>query len=430
MIPFRRFSEDLAMDILIDKAFYIHERERQVITYRDLFRDLENMTEIPRLLRSSNPYEIFLSVVRSLIAGTRLELIDHDMSTTELQNLGIDAKNLDERIPAQPIRLPDFGELVRLINFGKENWSLGLFTSGTTGRPKRVLHSFENLTRSVRFGPKYFNNVWGFCYNPSHMAGIQVFFQALLNGNTIVYLFDEEKRNVPELIKKYEITNLSATPTFYRTILPWIKEPLPQVTRVTLGGEKYDPVLEKSLRVAFPNAKITNIYASTEAGTLLVSSGEEFAIPPEMNSYLKIAEDGELLIHKHLLGKSEDLILQGEWYHTGDIVEVTQSGSLKFVARKTEMINVGGYKVNPHEVEEEIKKVPGVIDAYVYSRANRITGNIVVADVVKSKDSDADTLESLIYTRLAEALQSWKIPRIINFVEALPLTRTGKKVRQ
>jgi acyl-coenzyme A synthetase/AMP-(fatty) acid ligase len=94
------------------------------------------------------------------------------------------------------------------------------------------------------------------------------------------------------------------------------------------------------------------------------------------------------------------------------------------------MINVGGYKVNPHEVEEEIKKVSGVVDARVSARINRLTGNILMAEVVKLNDLDETELEKKIFQELSTRLQSFKIPRIMRFVPKLRLTRSGKKERQ
>ncbi|MFN3692047.1 MAG: AMP-binding enzyme [Fervidobacterium sp.] len=87
--------------------------------------------------------------------------------------------------------------------------------------------------------------------------------------------------------------------------------------------------------------------------------------------------------------------------------------------------------MNPNEVEEEIKKVNGVLDAYVYAKSNRLTGNIIVADVVIDKEQYSEKeIEKEIYEKLKNNLQSWKIPRILNFVDNLSLTRTGKKVRK
>jgi acyl-coenzyme A synthetase/AMP-(fatty) acid ligase len=228
----------------------------------------------------------------------------------------------------------------------------------------------------------------------------------------------------------HKITNISATPTFYRRMLAEIDNEFPGVKRITLGGEKFDPSIEKQLAGLFPNAVIRNIYASTEAGTLFSATNDVFYINPQLKPYTRFTQDGELLIHKDLLGDFNSTDLQGDWYHTGDMVEFIDPDHFKFVSRKSEMINVGGYKVNPHEVEEEIRKVDGVLDARVKARSNRITGNILTAEVTRSGNLPESDLENTILKHLRESLQEFKIPRLFKFVDKLELTRTGKKERQ
>jgi acyl-coenzyme A synthetase/AMP-(fatty) acid ligase len=415
----------------VDKIFLIDVERSLVKTYSEFFRDLENKKCLNKIIKASNPYDVFLLVTRSLLAGVTVDLIDSDLSDSEIVRLGITDRDLSEKLELERIRIPDFEIFKESVLLGSKTWKIGLYTSGTTGRPKKVYHTFHTLARNVKIGSKYADNIWAFAYNPAHVAGVQVFFQALMNQNPIVFVFDLEKQKIPFALEKYKVTNISATPTFYRTILPLFEKPVETIYRVTLGGEKFDPGLEGELRKVFPNAKIVNIYASTEAGTLLSTDGEFFSIPAGKERYFKIADDGELLVHKEYLGESTDVILDGEWYHTGDIVEFTEDGRIKFVGRKNEMINVGGYKVNPNEVEEEIKKINGVLDAYVYARKNQLTGNILVAEVVlKDKELNLQEMEKIIYENLRTSLQNWKIPRIIKFVDEIKLTRTGKKVRQ
>lgn len=415
----------------MDKLFLVDEKRNEIKTYKDFFKDLEQIKKLENVIYESSPYLIFLKLVRSIIDGLTIELLDYDLSNEEIRRLGIKKDSLENKTTVSNIKITNFEDFNKLIYKGKSKWKIGLYTSGTTGRPKKVYHTFDSLTRNVKTGEKFRENVWAFAYNPTHIAGIQVFFQALLNLNTIIYIFDMNRKDIPILLNKYKVTNISATPTFYRTFLPEIKLSLNTIKRITFGGEKFDPTLENDLRKAFPNAKIVNIYASTEAGTLLTSRGEYFEIPEEKKEYFKISKDGELLIHNILLGESTEINTQNGWYHTGDIVEIIGENKIRFVGRKTEMINVGGYKVNPNEVEDEIKKVNGVLDAYVYAKKNRLTGNIIAADIVVDKDKfDVKEVEKEIYEKLNGSLQSWKIPRILNFVDNLSLTRTGKKVRK
>jgi len=239
-----------------------------------------------------------------------------------------------------------------------------------------------------------------------------------------------DRKIIEETLNRFQVTHISATPTFYRSIIPYIKQQIPTVERLTMGGEKYDETLENILIKIFPNAEIRNVYASTEAGSIFSAKGDIFRISERLRDKIKINEDNELLIHKSLLGESETLKLDGEWYRTGDLVEKIDDDHFKFISRKTEMINVGGYKVNPHEVENEIKKVEGVIDVLVKARNNRITGSILTAEVEVMEGINKKEKEKEIIKVLEKNLQNWKIPRIITFVDNIELTRTGKKVRK
>lgn len=414
----------------MNKIFLVDPKRDMQKTYFDFYKDLQNTRFVHRVIKASTPYDVFLMTVRSLIGGVTVDLLDSDLSDSEIAKLGIN-EDLNTQIPLNQISVSDFSCFVELVKAGAKSWEVGLYTSGTTGRPKKVYHTFETLTRNLKTGAKYSDNIWAFAYNPTHIAGIQVFFQALMNQNPMIYVFDLEKSKIVKFFYEYEITNVSATPTFYRTVLPLFKRPVQSVTRVTLGGEKYDPSLENEIKRVFPNAKTTNIYASTEAGTLLTANQEYFEIPAGKEKFFKTADDGELLVHIDYIGKSTELVLDGEWFHTGDIVERTDDGKIKFVGRKNEMVNVGGHKVNPNEIEEEIKKLDFVADAYVYGKRNQLTGNIIVAEVIlKNKTDNQEKIELIIYKHLQNNLQSWKIPRIIRFVDEIKLTRTGKKVRE
>ena len=114
-----------------------------------------------------------------------------------------------------------------------------------------------------------------------------------------------------------------------------------------------------------------------------------------------------------------------EWYNTGDLIEIIHEKPLKFrfISRKSDMINVGGYKVNPLEVEETILTLAGIRDVRVFSKSNSVLGNIICCEVVCDNDQ---IIESSIRTFLQTKIQEFKIPRIIRFVEELSTTRTGK----
>jgi len=226
------------------------------------------------------------------------------------------------------------------------------------------------------------------------------------------------------LINKYQITHISATPTFYRLLLPK-ENSYGSIRRATFGGEKSDAGLFEKIKQIFPNVKINNIYASTEAGSLFASNGDCFQIPNEIKEFIKV-EENELLIHKCLLGESKSFIFNNNYYHTGDLIEWVDknAGLFRFKNRKNELINVGGYKVNPNEVENIILQIDGVQQAVVYGKSNSVLGNILCADIKIEKGKELT--ESKIRKILSETLQDYKIPRIIKFTDNIILTRTGK----
>ena len=392
-------------------------------SYGELFKAVSGSEEYFPLLRTNDLFSFFVNFVKALIAGKPLTLIDSDINIVELD--GIEEACINRKEPIERIACKDMGEVIAALK--ESNSEITLFTSGTTGQPKKVVHTVSTLTRSVRLGEKYANQVWAFAYNPTHMAGLQVFFQAFENQNTLVNVFMKSRDEVYRLFSEKQITNVSATPTFYRLLLPF-EQACPLVRRVTLGGEKSDQCLYAAIRRVFPNAKINNVYASTEAGSLFASNGESFRIPEAIQEKIKVVDD-ELLIHRSLLGRSDSYIFTDDYYHTGDLIEWVDKPNavFRFKSRKNDLINVGGYKVNPEEVELEIMAIGGVCQANVYGKANSILGEVLCADVVMAPN--VKLTEQDIRKRLSLRLQDFKIPRRIRFVEELSVTRTGKLKR-
>lgn len=411
---------------MIDKKFYSDIRTGKSITYNQLIEDVQKTKSYSSYCKSGDYYDVFKHVVISLIFGKEIIMLDSDFSDIELKKL-VDDEDIFATETVNISTTIDEENFMYLMTSKTDSWKITLFTSGTTGLPKKVTHSFSSISRQVKKNENHADDIWGFAYNPTHMAGIQVLFQALVNKNHIIRLFGLDSKEIIGEIKSKGITHISATPTFYRLLIP-PSDTCPSVQRLTSGGEKFDERTLHQLKSLFPNAKLTNVYASTEAGTLFASKGNEFVIKEEMREMV-CAREGELLIHKSILGESVLINADDAWYHTGDLIEVMCEDPLTFhfISRKNEMINVGGYKVNPTEVEGILRECEGVLDAYVYPKVNRIMGNIILCDVVRA---DASVQEKSIREQLQLKLQEFKIPRVIRFVEQLNITRTGKISRQ
>jgi acyl-coenzyme A synthetase/AMP-(fatty) acid ligase len=323
-----------------------------------------------------------------------------------------------------------------------------LTTSGTTGKPKIVLHDLERLFGRIRRPKTDTKSVrWLLTYHPGSFAGMQVMLTAV---STRGELIATARRNVAQLAEaafEYRATHISGTPTFWRSFLLDVI-PLPlqlPLQQITLGGEAADQRTLDQLRTAFPGARISHIYASTEAGALFaVNDGRagfpaqwltdgvdgtqlriregvlEVLSPRAMRSYLK---DGALKDGALVVGLAEN-----EWIKTGDLVELVD-GRVMFRGREDNLINVGGAKVTPEEVETALLKVPCVRESRVYAVRNPLTGALVAADVVLDRASTENAARKEIMTQLSLSLERHKLPRILNFVEAIPISKAGKKER-
>ena len=390
-----------------------------VYTYELLIHNIQSMDYYYPYFKTNSLFELWVNLLSGLASNNPICLIDSNINENELE--GIDSQiNIKHKCDNKNIF--NWADLLMAIN--NSTSEISIFTSGTTGQPKKIIHSISTLTRTVRVDEKYSKNIWAFAYNPTHMAGLQVFFQAFENSNTIVNTFNKERKKIYELIERFQITHISATPTFYRLLLP-VENIYENIERVTLGGEKSDPTLYKSINEIFPNAKINNIYASTEAGSLFTANGENFQISGNDIEKFKVIAN-ELLIHKSLLGKSNEFNLNEEFYHSGDLIEwIDESKRIfKFISRKNELVNVGGYKVNPSEVEDVVLQIPGVDQVLVYGRENSVLGNILCADV--KVQTESELTETKIRNIISLKLQDYKVPRRIKIVDSFTLTRTGK----
>ena len=403
-------------------AVFLYNGEKEY-SYEMLVESINQHREYYPLFKSHDIFAYFENLIKAIATNSPLVLLDSDLNPSEVA--GVDESQVNVAVQLPEYHFENMDAVVSALQ--QSTSEITIFTSGTTGQPKKVVHSIDTLTRSVRLGDKYKGQVWAYAYNPTHMAGLQVFFQAFENQNTLVNVFNMQRSEVYQKISEYQITHISATPTFYRLLLPF-EDSYQSVQRVTLGGEKSDNHLYENIRKIFPNAKINNVYASTEAGSLFAAKGDCFQIPEKIRDKFTVVDD-ELLIHKSLLGRSDSFKLEGDYYHSGDLIEWVdkESGLFRFKSRKNELINVGGYKVNPGEVEDVISAIDGVMQVLVYGKANSVLGNVLCADIQLEAGSELTNVD--IKKALASQLQDFKIPRRIKFVEQFELTRTGKLKR-
>lgn len=422
------------------KLFLYNEQNCESFFYDELLTEINQTKSFFDFYLYPSIKNYFVNFLTALLSGSNFTIIDNNLSQNEIQKLEIE-NEINKIINCEKKIFNSIDEMIIAIK--QSNSRIFLYTSGTTGLPKKNIHTVESLTRMLKESENFRNNIWGFAYSPSHIAGIQVFLQAFLNTNTIINLFNFAGKDIFRLIDEYQITHISATPTFFRLLFSE-NTIANNIKRITLGGEKSDAVLWENLKKKFPNTKIRNIYAATEFGSILISDGEYFSIPKLLADFVKI-EENEILINSELLNleisgennftiknvneKNEIADSQKVWFKTGDIIEFLEGDKTKFkiISRKNDFVNIGGYRVNLLEIEETILTINSILNVRVASKKNSVLGNILTAEVQLKDNCVISEIE--IKKELRTKLAYYKIPSVINIVNEIKTTSTGKIAR-
>jgi acyl-CoA synthetase (AMP-forming)/AMP-acid ligase II len=307
-------------------------------------------------------------------------------------------------------------------------------TSGTSGPPKLVEHSWDSLLAAARMTEQWHGRGWVLVYDATRWAGIQVWVQALLTGGRVVVPATRDPDVVLRAIVDEQATVLPATPTLLRRLLTsGDRSLLPRAAldRITLGGEAADgPLLAQAL-AAFPAARITHVYATTELGEVFRVSDGLPGFPAAWvgrtlpgGARLGLRRDGELLVQL-----SRDTAEVG----TGDLVE-RQGDRYVFTGRRGDVIVVGGAKVVPRGVEELLRNVPGIADARVHGLPSAVTGELVAAEVVLADPLPAGTapdgVRAAALAACRAALPPHAVPRILDIVRKIATNPAGKVPRR
>jgi acyl-coenzyme A synthetase/AMP-(fatty) acid ligase len=322
-----------------------------------------------------------------------------------------------------------------------------LFTSGTTGIPKMVVHTLASLTSAIKPRPRRDERiVWATFYDIRRYGGLQILLRAVLDGGSLV-LADAEEPVAAHLARlgAHRATHVTGTPSHWRRVLmsPAAHAMAPGYVR--LSGEIADQAVLDNLHVLYPQARIVHAFASTEAGVGFEVADAREGVPagtiadPGNGARLKV-EDGSLRISSpgnaaRYLGDG-DLPLAGPdgFVDTNDMMEL-RGDRYFFVGRRGRIVNVGGLKVHPEEVEAVINRHPAVRVSLVHPRRNPITGSVVVADVVLrdhvggNDGAHADGLRREIVALCRGQLARHKVPAAVRFVPSLTFSASGKLKR-
>ena len=346
--------------------------------------------------------------------------------------------NLDEAIFEVLNRNLKLPELVERV-LGQGDSAIVLFSSGTTGSPKAMVHNLDRLA-SIYESKKNRKITFLIFLMFDHIGGLNTLFNALSMGATLVIPESRDPEHVCYLIEKYRVNILPTSPTFLNLMLiseSYKRYDLSSLKMITYGTEPMPENLLKRLRREFPRVRFFQTFGTSETGIATTSSKSSeslfFKIDDPNTEWKVINGELWLLSQSQVLGylNYDNPFTKDGWFPTGDLVEITEDGYIKIIGRTKEIINVGGEKVLPQEVENAILELSEIVDVVVYGESNPITGQIVVAKVVPKdkRGIDEKALALRVRKHCRNKMQSYKVPVKVHIVDTLNYGERFKKKR-
>jgi len=309
-----------------------------------------------------------------------------------------------------------------------------IFSSGTTGASKGALHDATRLLGKFQNPGKDFVTLAFLLFD--HIAGIDTLFYCLANGSTIVCPPDRGPSTICRLIEDHRVEVLPTAPSFLNLLLlsnVVENHDLSSLKIITYGAEMMPQGLLERVTEAFPKARIIQKYGTSEIGALRSQSEDSRSRWIRLGGAEWRVANGllEIKTRTAMLGylNAPSPFSKDGWYKTGDQVEV-KGEFIRFLGRDSDIINVGGQKVFPAEVEAAIRNIDGVAEVAVFGKAHPILGATVCARVrMKDATTTAPAVRTAIRTGLAGALEPYKIPQKIEITQDALTTARFKQQR-
>lgn len=335
--------------------------------------------------------------------------------------------------------LEDVKNAPKLIDVLSDRSHAGLilFSSGTSGRPKGMLHDFDELlkryqrvkTRSDRTVQLLLTD---------HIGGLDSAFRTLFSGSALIIPEERAPLPVGKMIEQCRVNILPASPTFLNLmLLAEVAEKFDcsSLEVIAYGAEPMPKSLLERLIAAFPNARFQQKFGTSETGAIRIKSQQDgslhFCIEDSDVEWRVIDEELWLKTSSRILGylNADNASLEADgWYRTGDLVEESEDGYLRIIGRLSDWINVGGRKVHPSEIEQIIAELEGVDACHVFGKTDAIAGSAIGCKIVTRLNDDTRTWKRRIRGHCRGRLAGWKIPVSVELSDELATTDRLKRV--
>lgn len=322
-----------------------------------------------------------------------------------------------------------------LINNLQNQSTITLFSSGTTGVPKMMTQDLTSIFEShiVPRKQKKLKIILFLLFD--HIGGLNTLISSVKKGMCLAISDSKNPVDIINFISKARINILPTTPTFINMLLlseNFASEKFDSIKLITYGTEKMSPVTLKRINKLLPSARLLQTFGTSETGIVKTKSKSSDSL------YFKIIDSEYKVVNNELYLKTRTQIKEYEgltsesftndgWFKTGDIVDIDSDGYIKVISRTNNIINVGGLKVFPSEIEKLIYEIDFIIDATVYGKPNAIVGNIVCLKVIIDKETDINYAKKQIKIHCKNKLDKYKIPQKIIISKEIKATNRFKK---
>lgn len=313
---------------------------------------------------------------------------------------------------------------------------LVLFSSGSTGLSKAAIHDFAKLLDKFKVRRKKNRTITFLLYD--HIGGVNTMLYTLSNGGTIITVEDRRPDTVFRAIERHRAELLPTSPTFINLILlskVYQHYDVTSLKMVTYGTE---PMPESTLKLfhdLFPYVSLRQTYGLSEVGILQSKSKSDDSLWVKIGGrgFKTRIIDGVLQIKAQsaMLGylNAPNPFTNDGWFNTGDSVEV-DGEFIRILGRQSEIINVGGEKVYPVEVENIIQQMENIAEVVVHGEKNAILGNVVCARISLIDDEPKKEFVARLKSHCRKYLQAYKVPVKVDIISSIQYNARFKKQRK
>lgn len=409
----------------------------QIITYSDYWQsiadyasDLKKLSDIHKMVyqvyRTSQNIDFAVRYFAAHLANIINVPVDNDISQNRFEEI-------ENELSASVSSICDDNSIADIM-----------FTTGTTGKPKGVLLSHLNISSATdninAFIGNTPNDIELIALPLGHSFGLGRLRCVLSQGATAVLVngFANVKK-LFETIENQHCTGFAFVPAAWNYIQRISGDKIAkfagQLKYIEIGSSYMSVDSKRKLMSLLPNTRICMHYGLTEASrsTFLSFAEDEKHIDsigkPAQNTDIKIFDDGEIgvkgphVFHQYLNGEFADF--RHGYFLTGDCGKIDSDGYIYLTGRKKEIINVGGKKVSPIEIENILNTFPNIEESCCVGVQDDVYGEVVKAYLVVNHEIDLNELRKFLKSQL----ETYKIPSTFNFVDSLPKTQSGKLQR-